>query len=162
MTERILTDELCRHENTAMTLRAPVQQPLLDQEETGARSRISWRGRLHQAFRGIKRGVRGTSSFFVHFFFAAMVLAAGIVLHCELLEWCILLGSIAAVLIVELFHSAIETVLGSLEGGSANRAQPALAISSGAVLVARLTAALIGGLILLSRLLAFLPTCGDT
>ena len=91
-----------------------------------------------------------------------MILAAGIVLHCELLEWCILLGSIAAVLIVELFHSAIETVLGSLEGGLANRAQPALAISSGAVLVARLTAALIAGLILLSRLLAFLPTCGDT
>jgi len=154
-----LSEEIYRREH-AIALVTPVQPNLPEEQGTGCGSstRFSWRGRLHQAIRGIKLGVRGTSSFFVHFFFAAMILAAGIVLHCNLLQWCILLGGIAAVLIVELFHSAIETVVHALEGGSANQAQAALAISSGAVLVARLTAALVAGMIVLSRLLAFLPT----
>lgn len=32
-----------------------------------------WRGKFHDAFRGVKLGIRGHSSFFVHFFVAALV-----------------------------------------------------------------------------------------
>jgi diacylglycerol kinase len=158
-----LSDGFCQDDDMATPFLGPAQATLADEGEAGlgARPRLSWRGRLRHALGGIKRGVRGTSSFFVHFFFAAMILATAIVLHCDLLEWCILLGSIAAVLVVELFHGAVETVVRSLEDGAANRAKAALAISSGAVLVARLTTALIAGMIVLSRLLAFLPRCGE-
>src|SRR4051812_4170365 len=60
--------------------------------------RRRWRDKFRDAFRGIKRGVRGHSSFVVHFFFAALALAAGLVLGCALWEWCVLLGCIGLVL----------------------------------------------------------------
>jgi hypothetical protein len=41
-------------------------------------TRRSWRAKFAAAFRGLKLGVRGHSSFFVHFFFAALVLAAAV------------------------------------------------------------------------------------
>src|SRR5437763_11154663 len=74
------------------------------------RPRQSWRAKFRAAFRGIKLGIRGHSSFFVHFFFSALVLAAGFILHCELMEWCVLLGCIALVITTELMNSALETL----------------------------------------------------
>src|SRR6266567_9170076 len=65
--------------------------------------RRSWRAKFAAAFRGVKLGVRGHSSFFVHFFFAALVLAAAVVLQCGLVQWCLLLGCIGLVLTAELF-----------------------------------------------------------
>src|SRR5207249_11700618 len=50
--------------------------------EMGVRTRPprSWRSKFRDALRGVKLGIRGHSSFFVHFFFAALVIAAAIVL----------------------------------------------------------------------------------
>src|SRR5438270_6408576 len=79
------------------------------------RPRRSWRSKFRDAFRGLKLGIRGHSSFFVHFFFSALVIAAGVVLRCETLEWCILLGCIGMVLTAELFNSAIETIYRGLD-----------------------------------------------
>jgi diacylglycerol kinase len=138
----------------------PLQQSAFD-AEIPAQAKARAAERLRHALRGIKLGVRGTSRFFVHFFCAAMIVAAGIVGHCHLLEWCILLGGIAAVLIVELFHSALKALCQG-DDRLAQRAQPALAISLGGVLLARLAVALIACLILLTRLLALLPTHGDS
>jgi hypothetical protein len=58
----------------------------------------SWVHKFADAFRGMKAGVRGQSSFFVHFFIAAVVVAAGAVLQVSLIEWCLLLLCIAGVL----------------------------------------------------------------
>ena len=41
------------------------------------KERRRWRDKFREAIRGVKLGVRGHSSFFVHFFFAAMALAGG-------------------------------------------------------------------------------------
>src|SRR5436853_2204203 len=90
------------------------------------RPRRAWRHKFGDAFRGLKLGVRGHSSFFVHFFFAALVLAAGTVLHCTLFEWCVLLGCIGMVLTAELFNSAIETIFHGLEETTKPRVQPCL------------------------------------
>src|SRR5262249_8214319 len=78
------------------------------------RPRRHWRDKSRDALRGVKLGVRGHSSFFVHFFFAALVLAAAIVLKCGPLEWCLLLGCIGLVLTAELFNSALETLFRGL------------------------------------------------
>jgi diacylglycerol kinase len=111
-----------------------------------------WRDKFKEAFRGTKRGVRGQSSFFVHFFFAALALAAAVALDCSLTEWCILIFCIGGVLTAELFNSAIETLFRGLDESARNRWYHCLDISAGAVLVASLTAFVVGALIFLSRL----------
>lgn len=126
----------------------------LPEECTDARPRRrqSWRDKFRVALRGLKLGVRGHSSFAVHFFFAALVLAAGAVLGCSLGQWCVLLGCIGFVLTAELFNSAIETLFRGLDEATRERAWPALDIAAGAVLLASLTASIVGGLVLFWQL----------
>jgi diacylglycerol kinase len=125
-------------------------------KEATRKPRRPWRHKFGDAFRGLKLGVRGHSSFFVHFFFAALVVAAGTVLRCGLLEWCALLGCIGMVLTAELFNSAVETIFHGLDEPTKARVYPCLDIAAGAVLTASITAAVIGSIILLSRLLSLL------
>jgi diacylglycerol kinase len=115
------------------------------------RPRQTWRRKFAVAFRGIKLGVRGNSSFFVHIFFTALVVATAVVLRCDLLEWCVLLGCIGLVMTAELFNSAIETLFRGLDEATRERAWPALDIAAGAVLVASITAAALGGIIFLAK-----------
>ena len=112
-----------------------------------------WQHKFGDALRGLKLGIRGQSSFFVHFFFAALVIAAAIVLGCPLEQWCLLLLCIGLVLAAELFNSAIETLFRGLDEESRNRAAPALDIAAGAVLLASALAAIIGCIIFGSQLL---------
>jgi diacylglycerol kinase len=137
-----------------MPLMAPL--PLPDSEPTRRRHRLSWRAKFRAAFRGIKVGVRGHSSFFVHFFLSALVVAAAIVLRCEVIDWCILLGCIALVLTAELFNSALETLFRGLDDETKGRTWPSLDVSAGAVLFASIAAAVIGGIVFLQRLVKLL------
>src|SRR5262245_58632686 len=114
--------------------------------------RRPWHNKFKFALRGIKWRVRGHSSCSIHFFFTVLVIAAAIVLQCDLLEWCVLLGCIGFVLTAELFNSAIETLFRGLDEMTRERSWQALDISAGAVLLASLTASVIGGLIFLKRL----------
>lgn len=116
------------------------------------RSRRSWRERLRPPCRGIKLGVRGHSRFFVHFFSTALVLASAIVLRCNLVQWCLLLGCVGAVFIAELLNSALVALFRGLDEESRRRVDPCLDIATGAVLLACVTAGVIGVLIFLSRL----------
>jgi diacylglycerol kinase len=125
--------------------------PTLD-DESSPRPRRPWRAKFRAAFRGIKLGVRGHSSFSVHFFFAAMVVAAAAVLQCEPLEWCILIGCIGLVLVAELFNSAVETMFRGLDETTKSQSWPALDIAAGAVLLASITAAVIGIIVFALRL----------
>jgi diacylglycerol kinase len=111
-----------------------------------------WRHKFGDAFRGLKLGIRGHSSFSVHFFFAALVVAAAIVLRCNLEQWCLLLGCIGLVLTAELFNSAIETLFRGLDEAAKSRVWPCLDIAAGAVLLASITAAIIGAAIFLRQL----------
>jgi diacylglycerol kinase len=127
-------------------------QQLPDSGRPSAKRRRPWRDKFRDAFRGLKLGVRGHSSFSVHFFFAALVLAAGLALRCEPLEWCILLGCIGMVITAELFNSAIETIFHGLDEETKTRVRPCLDIAAGAVLLAGFTAAAIGSIIFISRI----------
>jgi diacylglycerol kinase len=124
-------------------------------DETPPRSpsRRTWRERLRPACRGVKLGVRGHSRFFVHFFCTAMVVAAAIVLRCDLAQWCILLGCIGMLFCVELLNSALVALFRGLDEDSRLRAAPCLDIAAGAVLLAIVTSLVLGSLIFLSRLL---------
>src|SRR5262245_56540809 len=87
-----------------------------------------WRDKFREAFRGVKLGVRGHSSFSVHFFFAALALTAGLVLECNTVEWCLIVGCVGAVITAELFNSAIETMFHGLDPESKGRIKGSLDI----------------------------------
>src|SRR5260370_36913237 len=108
------------------------------------RRRRTWGQKFKVAFRGVKLGVRGHSSFCVHIFFAALVLLAALALDCERLEWCLLIGCIGLVLTAELFNSTIETLFRGFPDELKKQTWPALDIAAGAVLLASLTAGVIG------------------
>jgi diacylglycerol kinase len=120
------------------------------------RARRPWRDRFRAACRGLKLGVRGHSSFSVHFFFAVLVVASAIVLHCSLTEWCVLLGCIGLVLTAELFNSALDVLFRGLDEPTKERVWPCRDVAAGAVLLASLTASIIGGLVFLSKLAGLL------
>ncbi|GIW78248.1 MAG: diacylglycerol kinase [Gemmatales bacterium] len=111
-----------------------------------------WKDKFGDAFRGLKLGVRGHSSFSVHFFFTALVVAMAVVFGCSAMEWCLLLGCIGIVITAELFNSALETIFRGLDEGTRPRVRNCLDIAAGAVLIASLTAALIGMIVFLNRL----------
>src|SRR5438477_591689 len=127
-------DHLNEPSRGAGFLESPV--PALDADELSPPRPRTWRKKFRAAFRGVKLGVRGHSSFSIHLFFTAMVIAAAIVLRCDPLEWCILLGCIGLVLIAELFNSAVETLFRGLDEPTKARGWPALDIAAGAVLLA--------------------------
>src|SRR5439155_12106571 len=125
-------------------------------EKPAVRRPRRWREKVRDAFRGVKLGVRGHSTFFVHFFCAALVVAAAVALQCELLEWCVLLGCVGAVLTAELFNSALETLFHGLDAATKQRLRGVLDIAAGPVLLASGSAAVIGALIFGQRLAAIL------
>jgi diacylglycerol kinase len=117
------------------------------------RPRRSWAFKFRCAFRGLKLGIRGHSSFFVHFFFAALVVVAALVLRCGVVECCILLGCIGLVMTAELFNSAVETLFRGLDDATKERVWPCLDIAAGAVLLASIISAVIGVIIFVRQLL---------
>jgi diacylglycerol kinase len=124
--------------------------------EPKSRPKRTWRHKFGDALRGLKLGIRGHSSFFVHFFFSALVLAAAVVLRCELEQWCLLLGCIGIVWTAELFNSALETLFRGLDDGTKAKCWRALDISAGAVLMASVFAMVIGAAVFINRLMAIL------
>lgn len=128
-------------------------QPLVEDapDEPPARRRRPWGAKFHAALRGMKLGIRGHSSFFVHFFFAALVLAAAVVLRCSVEQWCLLLLCIGGVLTAELFNSAIETLFRGLDDATKERSWRSLDIAAGAVLLASVMAAVVGAIVFIQR-----------
>src|SRR5262245_28850139 len=120
------------------------------------RPQQSWRAKFRVALRGLKLGIRGQSSFFVHFFFAALVFAAAIVLGCRVEQWCLLLLCIGLVLAAELFNSAVETLFRGLDEETRQRSWPALDIAAGAVLLASVMAAVVGCIIFATQVVQLL------
>jgi diacylglycerol kinase len=108
----------------------------------------SWRSKFRCAFRGQKLGFRGESSFFVHFFVAAVVVTAAATLEANRLEWSLLLLCIAIVLAAETFNSAIEQLAKAVTKSYNPNIRDALDMSSGAVLTTAFGAAAVGTIIL--------------
>src|SRR5215475_9955446 len=126
-------------------------EPAESEPQITRKPRRLWRHKFQDAFRGLKLGIRGHSSFFVHFFFAALVIAAAIALRCDYYEWLILIGCIGMVLTAELFNSALETLFRGLDAATKERIHGCLDIAAGAVLLASITAAVIGAVVFLRR-----------
>jgi diacylglycerol kinase len=128
------------------------QLPEQDESPQAQRPRRPWAQKFGDALRGLKLGIRGHSSFFVHFFAAALVVAGAVAMSCTLTQWCVLLLCIGVVLTAELFNSAIETLHRGLDAETRERTWKSLDIAAGAVLMASMTAAVVGLMVFGKRL----------
>ncbi len=116
----------------------------------------SWKQKFADAFRGIREGVRGQSSFAVHFAVAAAVIAAAALLRMDLIRWCLLALCIAGVLAAEIFNSALEAMSRAITRQENPHLRDALDIASGAVLTAVFGAVVVGALLFGYRALELL------
>ena len=106
------------------------------------------RSRWHQKFRvaatGLFEVVRMHNSFHVHGVMAILVIAAATASHAQPWHWCVLILSIGGVLTAELFNTAIEELVRVLHPDTDPRIGRVLDIAAAAVLVASITAAIVG------------------
>lgn len=116
----------------------------------------TWWGKFRNAFRGMAIGVRGENSFAVHLPVALAVVICGIVFRVSLVEWGLLILCIAAVLVAELFNTALESMAKAIDRTQNPQLGDALDISSAAVLMSAIGAAAVGSVVFLYRLTVWL------
>ena len=112
----------------------------------------SWPNKLEDAFHGISAGMRGQSSFRVHFLVAVAVVIVGGSLSLSVSQWCLLMLCITCVYVSEMFNSALEQIAESITTDFDERIGRSLDIASGAVLIAAMGSSLVGLLIFGSRI----------
>ena len=120
----------------------------------------TWIEKFRTAFRGLAIGVHGQRSFVVHLSAMVAVIAAGIVVRVDRLEWCLLALCIAGVLTAELFNSALESLARAITHEENPHIGGALDIGSAAVLIGSLGAAVVGAAIFLRHLGPWLAAMG--
>ena len=103
-----------------------------------------WKQKFADAFRGMREGIRGQSSFVVHFFIALAVLAAAAMLHMGAAEWGLLLVCITVVLAAEMFNSALEATARAIGSERSPHLRDALDMASAAVLIAAIGSLAVG------------------
>jgi diacylglycerol kinase len=107
-----------------------------DDSPDNPRRRPAWRQRLVEAERGLVRGVRSDSVFFVHFFGICIVLAAAFVFHIGWMQWIAIAGCLTLVLTAEMFNQGLKTIVHASNLELTPGGQRAMAIGTAAVLVA--------------------------
>jgi len=113
----------------------------------------SWPEKFRDAFHGLKLGVRGQSSFCVHFFLSTLVLVAAAVMRIDTVaEWGLLILCITVVLGAEMFNSALESMARAITEEIDPHIGAALDIGSAAVLVASIGALIVGVIVFTNRL----------
>jgi diacylglycerol kinase len=100
--------------------------------------------RLGFALRGVFTAFRLDQSFVEHLASAVPVIAAGIVLRVNLLEWCLLALCITAVVAAEMFNTAIEQLAKAVHPEQSPLIGASLDVAAGGVLIASLGAAVVG------------------
>lgn len=111
-----------------------------------------WINKFRHAIRGLRVGVRGQTSFHVHFVMTALVFLVALFLHVSLVEWCLLILCIGFVMSAELFNSALESAARAITRDFDDDIRDALDIASAAVLLAAIAASIVGCTVFIFRL----------
>ena len=111
----------------------------------------SWIRKFADSFRGIGIAIRDENSFRVHLPCAVGVVVLGLTLNLSATKWCLLTLCITTVLAAELFNSALEILARAVDQQENSLLRDALDISSGAVVVVSVGAAVCGALILMTE-----------
>ena len=123
---------------------------------TNSRPRRSrgWIAKFGDALRGLPLGVRGQASFLVHLPAAILVILSALTLRLSIVECALLFLCITLVITAELFNSALERMAQAVDDQYNEPLGQALDIAASAVLVASLGAAIVGSVVLGSRLIS--------
>lgn len=113
----------------------------------------TWLAKFADAFSGLLLGVRGQSSFVVHFFFAFVAFFLAFFLRVSLTELAILAVATGMVLSLELINSALEILCKAVTDLEDSRIDQCLKISSASVLIAAFFSIVVGLSIFGPRLL---------
>ena len=112
--------------------------------------RFSIRARIQSfkyAFRGIWLMVKGEHNFYIHITAAAAVINAGFWFEVSRADWLWLVLAIGMVMTAEGFNSAIEKLVDLKQPEQDPKAGKIKDLAAGSVLLAAITAAIIGGLV---------------
>ena len=115
-------------------------------------SHRSWLRKFQAAFVGLVSGLKGRghgkNSFIVHVPVALIVIVAGFVLRIDRSSMALLLLCIGFVFVAELFNTSLELLAKAVTEKPNDHVKAALDIASGAVLMASITAASVGLIVL--------------
>ncbi|OWY19061.1 diacylglycerol kinase [Sphingobacteriales bacterium UPWRP_1] len=116
-----------------------------------------WKKELNSfgyAFRGIWQALRRERHMQIHAFCAFAVLACSWYIGLTVYEWCMVIFAIGLVMAAEIFNSAIEQLTNMASPNFDPLAGRVKDMSAGAVLVAAISAAIVGCLIFLPKIWA--------
>lgn len=108
------------------------------------------------AFEGIASGIRKERNMKIHCTAIVLVVFAGIVFRITTIQWCICLLLFGLILALELVNTAIEAVVDLVTEDKKPLAKLAKDTAAGAVLIAAIMAAVIGCVIFIPQIAAFL------
>lgn len=120
----------------------------------GKKKNPLWRS-FGYAFAGIWTGIRKERNMKIHCTALLMVVIAGIAFRITVSEWCICIVLCALVMSLELVNTAVEAVVDLVTEEKKPLAKVAKDTAAGAVLIAAIMAAVIGCIIFLPKLLAY-------
>ena len=108
------------------------------------------------AFQGIFNTILHERNMQIHCTVTALVVIFGFILHISLMEWLFCLVLFGLVLSLELVNTALEAVVDLVTQERKPLAKKAKDAAAGAVLIAAIMAAIIGGIIFFPKLYALL------
>ena len=106
-----------------------------------------WITKFVDAFRGMREGVRGGTSFRDHSVIAFAVVIAAAGLRMSALEWCVILLCITIVFSAEYFNTALEAMARAVTKETDPHIRDALDVAAGAVLTAAMGSVVVGALV---------------
>ncbi len=107
------------------------------------------------AFRGLVKTFREEQNFKIQVAIGALVVGAGLFLKISRLEWCIIILSIASVVLMEIANSAVERITDVLKPRIDSYVKEIKDITAAAVMLASLVAAIIGVIIFYPHLVKY-------
>ena len=104
------------------------------------------------AFSGIVTSFKTERNMKIHALATVLVILMGFILKISKIEWIMCVFSIAMVISVELFNTAIEVIVDMLTQEKNEKAKIAKDVSAGAVLITAIGAAIVGLIIFIPKI----------
>ncbi len=105
---------------------------------------------------GILTSLKKEKNMKIHFIAMILVIILGIVLKIEAFEWIVCVILFAGVIGSEMFNTAIETVVDMVTPYKNPKAKIAKDVAAGGVLIWAISAAIIGGIIFIPKIVALI------
>lgn len=96
------------------------------------------------AFKGILKVMQYERNMWIHIVIAASVIILGLIVQITRLEWILIICCIGFVLVLEILNTAIENLTDLIAPDQNERAAKIKDVAAGAVLIAAITALIIG------------------